>query len=157
VLSNPAEVPKDGIAMWEKRMETNDKSQSVDAEGVKEKETSESTSPPNSPPPPKEEPVGSDGGAKSNFAKFLELLENDPAFIRPRKFGSGAVGTPKRELVHGTVDTKSYVSDSSLLRPTQVTPSVQRLGLVRPPPIAYMISLSESTPVHEFLTGLNRQ
>jgi hypothetical protein len=53
---------------------------------------------------------------------FLEkLVEGDlegaidlAMIIRPRNSGSGAVGTPKREL-YGTVDTKSYVSDSSLL------------------------------------------
>jgi len=51
---------------------------------------------------------------------FLEDMFKGSPKLRPRNSGSGAVGTPKREL-QGTVDTKVYVSVSS--HPLQTTPS----------------------------------
>jgi hypothetical protein len=80
----------------------------------------------NTPPknPSKEGPDGPEPEPpKSKLMSFLKKISEheDPTwYFKPRNFGSGDVGTPKRKS-HGTVDTKSYVSDSSLLQTTQVT------------------------------------
>jgi len=62
---------------------------------------------------------------------FLENLFKGPLRLRPRNSGSGAVGTPKREL-QGTIDIRAYVSDSSLpLQTTQVTNILTLSSMVR--------------------------
>jgi hypothetical protein len=58
----------------------------------------------------------------TNLEKLFSALN-----VRPRNSGSGAVGTPKREL-QGTVDTKAYVSDSSLNNPSHKHSNTQFNG-----------------------------
>ncbi len=62
---------------------------------------------------------------------LAEALFKDSPKIRPRNSGSGAVGTPKREL-QGIVDTKVYVPVSSLpLQATQFTNILTPSSMVR--------------------------
>jgi hypothetical protein len=75
-------------------------------------------------------------GPVSKRPATLELMTDleelsDELRLRPRNSGSGAVGTPKREL-QGAADTKAYVSDSSLpLQTTQVTNILTLSSMVR--------------------------